>query len=62
MGVGSGLVMSNRLFLIVNSRIRETGRAFLDWGWRQPFLFSAVLIIIALYVRLNVPRRTFWNK
>jgi hypothetical protein len=37
--------MSNRLFLIVNSRIRETGRAFLDWGRRQPFLFSAVLII-----------------
>jgi len=28
--------------------------AFMDWGRRQPFLFSAVLIIIALYVRLNV--------
>ena len=57
MGVGSGLVMSSRLFLIVNSTIGETGRAFMDWGWRQPFLFSAVLIIIALCVRLNVAEK-----
>jgi MFS family permease len=54
MGVGSGLVMGSRLFLIVNSSIGETGRAFMDWGSRQPFLFSAVLIGINLYVRLNV--------
>jgi MFS family permease len=54
MGVGSGLVMSSLLFLVVNSTIGEASRAFIDWGWRIPFLFSAVLIIIALYVRLNV--------
>lgn len=24
------------------------------WGWRLPFLFSAVLLIVALYVRLNI--------
>ena len=54
MGVGSGLVMSSLLFLIVNQTIGESSRAFIDWGWRIPFLFSAVLIAIALYVRLNV--------
>ena len=54
MGVGSGLVMSSLLFLAVNKTIGESSRAFLDWGWRIPFLFSAVLIVIALYVRLNV--------
>lgn len=54
MGVGSGLVMSSLMFLLVNQTIGETSRAFLDWGWRIPFLFSAVLIVIALYVRLNV--------
>ena len=54
MGVGSGLVMSSLLFLAVNQTIGESSRAFLDWGWRIPFLFSAVLIAIALYVRLNV--------
>jgi MFS family permease len=54
MGVGSGLVMSSLLFLVVNQTIGASSRAFLDWGWRIPFLFSAVLIAIALYVRLNV--------
>jgi MFS family permease len=54
MGVGSGLVMSSLLFLLVNSTIGETSPAFMDWGWRLPFLFSAVLIIIALYVRRSV--------
>lgn len=54
MGVGSGLVMSSLMFLLVNQTIGETSRAFLEWGWRVPFLFSAVLIVIAMYVRLNV--------
>jgi MFS family permease len=53
-GVGSGLVMSSLLFLIVNSTIGETSPAFMDWGWRLPFLFSIVLVVIALYVRLSV--------
>jgi MFS family permease len=54
MGVGSGLVMSSLLFLAVNQTIGESSHAFIEWGWRVPFLFSAVLIAIALYVRLNV--------
>ena len=54
MGVGGGLVMSSLLFLVVNKTIGETSPAFLHWGWRIPFLFSAALIAIALYVRLNV--------
>jgi MFS family permease len=54
MGVGSGLVMSSFLFLIVNATIGETSPAFMDWGWRLPFLFSTALIVIALYVRLTV--------
>jgi MFS family permease len=54
MGVGSGLVMSSLLFLVVNQTIGEASRAFIDWGWRIPFLFSAVLIVIVLYVRLNI--------
>jgi metabolite-proton symporter len=54
MGVGSGLVLSSLLFLAVNQTVGESSRAFIEWGWRIPFLFSAVLIVIALYVRLNV--------
>jgi MFS family permease len=54
MGVGSGLIMSSLLFLIVNKTIGEASPAFIHWGWRIPFLLSVVLIAIALYVRLNV--------
>jgi len=46
--------MSSLMFLVVNSTVGETSRAFIDWAWRIPFLFSVVLIAIALYVRLNV--------
>lgn len=28
--------------------------AFISWGWRLPFLLSAVLIVIGLYIRLRV--------
>ena len=54
LGAGSGLVMSSLVFLAVNSTIGEASAAFLGWAWRVPFLFSIVLVAIALYVRLNV--------
>lgn len=54
LGAGSGLVISSLVFLVVNSTIGEASSAFLDWAWRIPFLFSIVLVAVALYVRLNV--------
>ncbi|TWF74835.1 hypothetical protein FHX44_11717 [Pseudonocardia hierapolitana] len=27
---------------------------FLSWGWRVPFLFSAVLLVVGLVVRLKI--------
>lgn len=32
----------------------QTNAQFLAWGWRVPFLFSAVLIVIGLWVRFQV--------
>lgn len=54
LGVGTGLVLSNLVFLSANVTIGEKSSAFMTWGWRIPFLFSALLIVIALYVRLNI--------
>ena len=31
-----------------------SGDAFLVWGWRLPFLFSAVLVLVGLWVRARV--------
>ena len=54
LGGGTAAVLSSLTFLGVNVSIGERSPAFMQWGWRLPFLFSAALIGIALYVRLNI--------
>ena len=54
LGGGTAGVMASLTFLGVNFTIGENSPAFMQWGWRVPFLFSAALIGIALYVRLNI--------
>ena len=55
LGLGTGLVLANLVFLIVYTAFGPSrSAAFLDWGWRLPFLLSAVLIITALLVRIRV--------
>lgn len=54
LGGGAGLVLTSAVFLAVNATVGEKNTAFLTWGWRVPFLFSAVLIVVALYVRCTV--------
>jgi MFS family permease len=52
MGVPAGLFLSTVVFLIVQQTTSE--EAFLSWGWRVPFLLSAVLIAVGLFVRLRL--------
>lgn len=40
--------------LILSLTAVLTGDGFLTWGWRLPFLLSAVLIVVGLIVRLKV--------
>ncbi|MDR2254783.1 MAG: MHS family MFS transporter [Arthrobacter sp.] len=40
--------------LILSLMTVVTGENFLTWGWRIPFLFSAVLIVVGLVIRLKV--------
>ncbi|MCV7099935.1 MFS transporter [Mycobacterium palustre] len=54
LGGGTAGVLSSLTFLGVNVSIGEHSPAFMQWGWRLPFLISAALIGIALYVRLNI--------
>lgn len=51
LGVPIGLLLSTGVFKLMSA---TTGDAFLSWGWRIPFLLSAVLVAIGLYVRLRV--------
>jgi metabolite-proton symporter len=54
LGGGTALVLNSLTFLGVNYTIGENSSAFMQWGWRLPFLISAGLIFIALYVWLKI--------
>jgi MFS family permease len=54
LGGGTAGVLASLTFLAVNVTIGEKSSAFMEWGWRIPFLISTGLIGIALYVRLNI--------
>lgn len=40
--------------LVVSAVAALTGESFLLWGWRIPFLLSAVLILVGMVIRLKV--------
>src|SRR5437899_5216152 len=50
-GVPAGLFLSNLAVLGLSAL---SGEQFLTWGWRVPFLFSIVLIVVGLYIRLGI--------
>jgi len=51
LGVPLGMLLAN-LAVLVSSRL--SADAFLDWGWRIPFLLSIGLIALGLYIRLGI--------
>ncbi|NLU83737.1 MFS transporter [Rhodococcus sp. HNM0569] len=51
LGTPFGFLLSTGVVSLMTSLHPE---AMLTWGWRVPFLFSAVLLVIGLYVRLQV--------
>lgn len=50
-GSPAGSIMATLMFLLVGTL---DDAAFLSWGWRVPFLFSAVLVIVGLIIRSKV--------
>lgn len=52
LGVPVGLLLGNGVMLSVTATMPD--EAFLQWGWRVPFLVSLVLLAVGLYVRLTV--------
>jgi metabolite-proton symporter len=52
LGAPIGFIIANVLFLVFSYTLSP--QAFAEWGWRVPFLVSAVMVIIGLYVRLKL--------
>src|SRR5689334_9783277 len=52
LGAPIGFVFSGSVFLLLSRFL--TDEQFFAWGWRVPFLASATLVAIGLYVRLTI--------
>lgn len=51
-GAPLGVVLANLAFIGVSSSMSD--EAFMDWGWRLPFIASIVLIGISMYIQLKI--------
>ncbi|NKT44047.1 MFS transporter [Rhodococcus hoagii] len=54
LGPAIAFVLSSSTFILTGAIFGDTNEAFLDWGWRVPFVFSIVLVGIGLYMRLAI--------
>lgn len=52
LGAPIGFFFANGTFLLLSWLL--TDQQFMAWGWRLPFILSAVLVLIGLYVRVSL--------
>ncbi len=52
LGAPVGFLFSGGIFLLLSRWL--TDQQFFDFGWRIPFLASAALVLVGLYVRLTI--------
>jgi len=52
LGAPVGFIAANGLFLILGALL--TPAQFHDWGWRVPFILSAALVVVGLWIRLRL--------
>lgn len=52
LGAPIGFILSTLVFVILTAVLSE--EQFFAWGWRVPFIASALLVFVGLYVRLQI--------
>lgn len=67
LGAPIGFIIANGLFLIIAALMpsddpSRPSTAFLEWGWRIPFLFSAVMVFVGLWVRFSLVESVAFSK
>lgn len=60
LGAPIGFIVANVLFLVLN--LTMSAETFAAWGWRIPFLASAILVIVGLYVRFKLVETPAFQK
>ncbi|QEO08680.1 MFS transporter [Protaetiibacter larvae] len=67
LGAPIGFIIANGLFLVIAAVLpsddpSRPSDAFLEWGWRIPFLFSAIMVAVGLWVRLRLVESAAFTK
>jgi metabolite-proton symporter len=60
LGAPIGFFLSGGIFLLLSETL--TDEQFFSFGWRIPFLASALLVIVGLYVRLKITETPVFQK
>ncbi|MFW1762302.1 MFS transporter [Acinetobacter calcoaceticus] len=60
LGAPIGFILATGSFLLLGAAIPE--QAFMQWGWRIPFIASAILVIVGLYIRLKLHETPAFQK
>ncbi|MGH8853387.1 MAG: MFS transporter, partial [Telluria sp.] len=60
LGAPIGFFLSGGTFLLLGQLMSDA--AFFSWGWRIPFLASALLVVVGLYVRLKITETPDFQK
>jgi MFS family permease len=55
-----GLLLS--LAVIVGTRVNLGEAAFSDWGWRIPFVLSAILVVVSYFIRRSMEESPLFAK
>ncbi|MFC0265105.1 MFS transporter [Alloscardovia macacae] len=68
LGAPIGFIIANGLFLIINFALPHPtssvlqSEAFLSWGWRIPFIFSALMVAVGMWVRVKLNESETFKK
>jgi MHS family shikimate/dehydroshikimate transporter-like MFS transporter len=60
LGAPIGLVMGTLVFSIFSATMSDA--QFIAWGWRLPFLFSIILVIVGLWIRFTLAESPEFQK
>ncbi|MHA3049689.1 MFS transporter [Acinetobacter sp. ANC 4641] len=60
LGAPVGFILATGSFLLLSACM--SNEEFMQWGWRIPFISSAVLVIVGLYIRLKLQETPAFQK
>lgn len=54
LGPSLGFALASATFLVTNLTLGDQSDSFIGWAWRIPFIVSAALVLIGLWIRLSI--------